>query len=33
VHDPLHVRDPKSGLYRPLDAEMFAQIREGAIRL
>jgi fatty-acyl-CoA synthase len=33
VHDPLHVRDPQSGLYRPLTAEIYAQIREGATRL
>ncbi len=33
VGDPLYVRDPESGLYRPINAEIFAQICDGAIRL
>jgi fatty-acyl-CoA synthase len=33
VGDPLHLRDPKSGAYRPLDAAVFAAIADGTIRL
>ena len=33
VRDPLQVRDPQSGLYRPITAEIYAQICAGAIRL
>jgi len=33
VRDPLHVRDPQSGVYRPMTATIYAEIGEGAIRL
>ncbi len=33
VGDPLLVRDPESGDYRRLDAEVYADIVSGAIRL
>jgi fatty-acyl-CoA synthase len=33
VNDPLYVRDPGSGAYRPLDREICARIRNGSIRL
>ena len=32
VSDPLYFSDPKSGEYRPLDAEVFARIVDGKIR-
>jgi fatty-acyl-CoA synthase len=33
VNDPLYVRDPKAGAYRPLDEEICARIHNGSIRL
>ena len=33
VPDPLYVRDPDSGTYVPLDAERYAGITSGALRL
>ena len=33
VTDPLFFRDPKSGAYRPLDADSYARILDGSIRL
>jgi fatty-acyl-CoA synthase len=33
VRDPLFVRDPETGRYRPLDAHLFAEIATGSIRL
>jgi fatty-acyl-CoA synthase len=33
VNDPLYVRDPGSGAYRPMDQEICARIRSGSIRL
>jgi fatty-acyl-CoA synthase len=33
VNDPLYVRDPGSGAYRPMDQETCARIRNGSIRL
>jgi fatty-acyl-CoA synthase len=32
VHEPLHYREPKSGAYLPLDAQVHANIASGAIR-
>ena len=33
VSDPLFLRDPKSGCYRPLDTQLYAGIADGSIRL
>jgi len=33
VHDPLYVRDNRTGSYRPLDAELYACIAAGDVRL
>jgi fatty-acyl-CoA synthase len=33
VTDPLFFKDPKSGAYRPVDAEAYARILDGSIRL
>jgi fatty-acyl-CoA synthase len=33
IGEPLYYRDPQSGAYRPLDAEAFARIADGKIRL
>jgi fatty-acyl-CoA synthase len=33
IGEPLYYRDPQSGVYRPLDAEAFARIADGKIRL
>jgi fatty-acyl-CoA synthase len=33
VTDPLFFKDPKSGAYRPVDADAYARILDGAIRL
>jgi fatty-acyl-CoA synthase len=33
VTDPLFYKDPKSGAYRPVDAEAYARILDGSIRL
>jgi fatty-acyl-CoA synthase len=33
VTDPLFFRDPKSGVYRPIDADAYLRILEGSIRL
>ena len=33
VHDPLYLRDPQSGAYRALTAQVYARIGEGVIRL
>jgi len=33
VTDPLFYKDPKSGAYRPVDADAYARILDGAIRL
>ena len=33
VTDPLFFKDPKSGAYRPVDADAYARIVDGAIRL
>ena len=31
--DPLFFREPKSGAYRPIDADAYARILDGSIRL
>jgi fatty-acyl-CoA synthase len=33
LHDPLFFKDPKSGAYRMLDADAYARILDGSIRL
>jgi hypothetical protein len=33
VADPLFFRDPKSGDFLPLDADQYAQLSQGAVRL
>jgi len=33
VNDPLYLRDPTSGAYRPIDEELWTRIRNGSIRL
>src|ERR1700738_229963 len=33
VTDPLFFKDPKSSAYRPIDADAYARILEGSIRL
>jgi fatty-acyl-CoA synthase len=33
VADPLYLRDPQTGLYRPLDRAVHAAIADGSLRL